>query len=156
MGYPKKKPEWYAKGLRFACTQCGNCCTGPPGFVYFHMDELKEMAAYMKMLPQEFLQSYAHQVDGHWTLNETQTERGCDCVFLKQNGDGPAGCSIYPVRPTQCRTWPFWPDNLKNRRAWNAAAKRCPGMKAGGEGDEAKGKLVPIEKIRIQRDATPQ
>ena len=25
---------WYAGGLRFACTQCGNCCTGGPGFVW--------------------------------------------------------------------------------------------------------------------------
>ena len=36
--------EWYADGLRFSCTQCGNCCTGPPGAVWFNEDEGKAMA----------------------------------------------------------------------------------------------------------------
>ena len=38
---------------------------------------------------------------------------------------------IYPVRPTQCRTWPFWEDNLKSPQAWKNASERgrgCPGM----------------------------
>ncbi|MFM1805538.1 MAG: hypothetical protein RL136_2417, partial [Planctomycetota bacterium] len=26
---------WYAEGLRFECTQCGNCCSGGPGAVWF-------------------------------------------------------------------------------------------------------------------------
>ena len=25
---------WYRDGLRFQCTQCGNCCTGDPGVVW--------------------------------------------------------------------------------------------------------------------------
>ena len=36
-----------------------------------------------------------------------------DCVFLKEDPErGRKTCSIYPVRPLQCRTWPFWPENL--------------------------------------------
>lgn len=41
-------------------------------------------------------------------------------------------CAIYPVRPLQCRTWPFWPENMKSRAAWDRAAKGCPGMNRGG------------------------
>jgi hypothetical protein len=46
----------------------------------------------------------------------------------------------------QCRTWPFWDENLTSRRAWDNARRRtpCPGMGTGP--------LIPIEKIRIQRD----
>ena len=25
---------WYAEGLKFTCSQCGNCCTGGPGYVW--------------------------------------------------------------------------------------------------------------------------
>jgi Fe-S-cluster containining protein len=59
---------------------------------------------------------------------------------------GKALCKVYRSRPSQCRTWPFWPDNLESRRAWVMAKKHapCPGMDQG--------KLVPIEQIRIQRD----
>ena len=27
-----------------------------------------------------------------------------ECVFW----DRQAGCTVYPARPAQCRTWPFW------------------------------------------------
>ena len=37
--------EWYRDGLRFECSRCGNCCTGPPGAVWFTRDEGKAMAA---------------------------------------------------------------------------------------------------------------
>ena len=40
-------------------------------------------------------------------------------------------CSVYEVRPLQCRTWPFWPENLWSKKTWDHAAKRCHGMNAG-------------------------
>ena len=57
--------------------------------------------------------------------------------------------SLYDARPMQCRTWPFWPENLTSRRVWEATKRRtpCPGM--------GQGPVVPIERIRIDRDATP-
>jgi Fe-S-cluster containining protein len=53
---------------------------------------------------------------------------------------------MYKARPSQCRTWPFWPENLKTKRHWESVKRvtPCPGMDSG--------KLVPIEQIRIQRD----
>ena len=32
---PADSGPWYADGLSFECTMCGNCCTGPPGAVWF-------------------------------------------------------------------------------------------------------------------------
>ena len=37
----------------------------------------------------------------------------------------------YPVRPLQCRTWPFWDTNLASQSAWDRAARRCHGMNHG-------------------------
>lgn len=142
------EPEWYVEeGLRFTCTQCGNCCTGPPGYVWFDEHEVRAMADYLKVSEAEFRREYAHEVYGRWSLNERRSGHGYDCVFLKREEGGKALCSIYPVRPQQCRTWPFWKENLKSERVWEAVKQVCPGM--------GKGKIYPVEKIRIIRDSTP-
>jgi Fe-S-cluster containining protein len=142
--------SWFDPGLRFTCTQCGNCCTGPPGYVWFDDDEAAAIAVHLGVSEVEFRQRYAHKAFNKWTLNEVRSDAGeYDCVFLTRTGDGKRGCSIYPVRPLQCRTWPFWPENLRNERAWVRAAQGCPGMAAGlnGQGD-----FHPAQQIRIIRD----
>ncbi|MGA2092426.1 MAG: YkgJ family cysteine cluster protein [Sedimentisphaerales bacterium] len=53
-----------------------------------------------------------------------------DCIFLRENGKGKA-CSIYPVRPGQCRTWPFWSCNLASPDGWNTTGHKCPGINRG-------------------------
>ena len=58
-----------------------------------------------------------------------------DCVFY----DKAAGCTIYPVRPRQCRTWPFWESNIKTVTAWEHTCKICPGS--------GQGELIPVEEI---------
>ena len=45
-----------------------------------------------------------------------------DCVFW----EGDAGCAIYPVRPTQCRTFPFWSEHLRSPEAWRERAGGSP------------------------------
>ncbi|MCP3902374.1 MAG: YkgJ family cysteine cluster protein [Planctomycetes bacterium] len=140
--------EWYADGLRFQCTQCGNCCTGPPGTVGFTAAEAKELARHLGITEKAFLRQYARKVDGNWSLNEHETEHGLDCVFLdRETVPGKAVCGVYEARPTQCRTWPFWPENLRTQRSWLTTrhGTPCPGMDTGP--------LIPIEAIRIQRDA---
>ena len=50
-----------------------------------------------------------------------------DCVFLdRTSADGKTGCSIYAERPAQCRTWPFWSENLTSRATWEAVKRRTP------------------------------
>lgn len=145
--------EWYADGLRFACTQCGNCCTGPPGAVWFNKAEGKAMAAARNLDEKTFYATYAHKLDGKWSLVENQTEHGFDCIFLdRTTHPGRAVCSIYNARPLQCRTWPFWPENLQTQRHWETVRRRtpCPGMNQAS----TTANLVPIEQIRIQRDAS--
>ncbi|MEM1109674.1 MAG: YkgJ family cysteine cluster protein [Planctomycetota bacterium] len=145
---------WYADGLRFECTQCGGCCTGAPGFVWFGDDEAQAMADAVGVDLREFYQRYCKRKFGRWTLDEVRYQRDkYDCVFLERDAKGNGRCSIYAVRPTQCRTWPFWDSNLSSPRAWAAAAQDCPGMKLP---NEQGGNFVPIEKIRIELAKNPR
>lgn len=143
--------EWYRDGLRFECTMCGNCCTGPEGVVWFSREEGRAMAAELGVAESDFYRDFARTVDNRWSLRERELEDGRrDCILLdRASVPGKVVCGVYRARPTQCRTWPFWAENLTSRRAWEAAKRRtpCPGMDQGA--------LVPIERIRIQRDSTP-
>jgi Fe-S-cluster containining protein len=126
-------PEpWYKDGLRFQCTRCGHCCTGDPGFVWVTDEELAEIAAYRGETPEETKALYTRWTTRGRTLRE---KANGDCVFY----DRSAGCSVYPVRPPQCRTWPFWASNVASREAWQETCKVCPG--SGG------GELIPAEEI---------
>lgn len=143
--------EWYEDGLEFDCTMCGECCTGPTGYVGFTEAEGRAIAERVGLDYKAFLKKFAHRMkhggDGY-SLNEVLTEHGHDCVFLdRETEPGKALCSIHEVRPMQCRTWPWWPENLQTPRAWQQAGRKCEGI--------GRGAVVTIEQIRIQRDRTP-
>ena len=139
----QKKDSWYAAGLEFTCSQCGNCCTGGPGFVWISAEEITRLAAYMKLAPEQVIERYCRNIHGRYSLTEHRNARSeLDCVFLKEErtaheADGQTlvhtkrSCTIYPVRPLQCRTWPFWESNLTDPEIWNEAAVRCHGMNRG-------------------------
>jgi uncharacterized protein len=132
------KPAWYAGGLQFTCTQCGNCCTGAPGFVWISETEIARLAEYLELSEQETVRRYCREVGGKFSLRERISEKGeYDCIFLGRQPDGTRTCGVYPARPLQCRTWPFWHGNLASREAWDTAAKRCHGMNSGKHFSEA-------------------
>ena len=139
------KDKWYVDGLRFRCTQCGNCCGGAPGYVWVNRQHIREIARFLSD-PDEWLgREHLRRVGFRYSLTERANG---DCIFLTRNGRGEAGCRIYPVRPPQCRTWPFWSANLRSRAAWEAAAKTCPGMNVGDHFD-----LETIERRRAASGA---
>lgn len=135
---------WYAEGLEFSCARCGNCCSGSPGYVDFSPSEAEEMAAFLGIDVDAFLRRYARRRRRKWCLREVEADGGYDCIFLVRGAGGRIRCAVYPVRPEQCRTWPFWPENLRSREAWETAAKDCPGMNRRGE----PGAFHPAEEIR--------
>ncbi|MCB9849012.1 MAG: YkgJ family cysteine cluster protein [Phycisphaeraceae bacterium] len=142
-------PEWYAGGLRFECTGCGECCTGPPGYVHFSDEEAQAMAARVGLTPEQFRKAYARKTSMGWSLRERKTPHGYDCVFLDRITEpGKALCKVYEDRPTQCRTFPWWPEVLASEKSWKLTARQCEGIGRGG--------FVPIERIRIERDRTPK
>lgn len=123
---------WYAEGLRFTCTRCGNCCTGEPGFVWVGDDEVEAIAEFRGEPVAEVLGLYTRREGLRRSLKEKASN---ECVFY----DPAAGCTIYPVRPRQCRTWPFWESNTKTPGDWARTAAECPGCNRGD--------LIPAEEI---------
>ncbi|MEM1283523.1 MAG: YkgJ family cysteine cluster protein [Chlamydiota bacterium] len=113
--------EWYQEGLRFKCTGCGNCCTGSPGAVWISDDEIEKISKHLAIPISDFLKQYTRLIDGKRSLNEDP--QTYDCVFLKGNR-----CSIYSHRPLQCKTYPWWPNNLRSKSEWLEAAKWCEGI----------------------------
>src|SRR5262245_4802554 len=98
---------WYQDGLRFRCTQCGNCCTGAPGYVWVNQQEIEALAAAIGEADlAAFEAKYVRKVGARKSLKEF---RNGDCVFF----DGQTRrCTVYGQRPRQCRTWPFWDSNV--------------------------------------------
>ncbi|MFQ5731672.1 MAG: YkgJ family cysteine cluster protein [Planctomycetaceae bacterium] len=127
---------WYHAGLKFRCTQCGHCCTGTPGFVWVDDEEIAAIAEYLdKPLGEIRLMHVRPHARG---ISLTEFANG-DCTFLDPK---TRRCRIYPVRPRQCRTWPFWNSNLEDEDAWAEAGETCPGI---GRGD-----FVPLQDIEAQ------
>jgi Fe-S-cluster containining protein len=131
---------WYADGLTFTCAQCGNCCTGAPGYVWISDEEIGRMAKHLKISRATLLEKYCRRIGNRYSLKETRTPEGnYDCIFLKEvktrsrNGVGGVKkiCSVYEVRPLQCRTWPFWDGILASKESWKDAGKRCHGIDNG-------------------------
>lgn len=142
---PDPPNEWYADGLRFECTLCGACCTGPSGYVTFTPEEGRRIAARLGLPEQSFLRDYTRDTTAGRSINEVRTKHGYDCVFLDRGAiPGKAVCSLYEDRPTQCRTFPFWPEHIRTPRDWQRLARECEGI--------GRGPVIPIEAIRIQRD----
>ena len=135
-----EKP-WYEAGLKFQCTQCGDCCTGSPGHVWVNKEEIETLAGLLRLDVAEFEKRYVRQVGIRKSLIEFPNG---DCIFF--HGESRS-CQVYQARPRQCRTWPFWNSNLANPEAWQRAADHCPGCN--------RGKLVTLEKIEEQRKVMP-
>lgn len=130
---PAQAEPWWSGGLRFACTQCGNCCSGPPGAVWVDEAEERAIADGLGLDLAEFRGRFTHRIGVRRSLVEVRHGDRHDCVFLERQADGRASCRIYRTRPRQCRTWPFWPANLASPEAWDATRRQvpCPGMGQG-------------------------
>jgi uncharacterized protein len=132
---------WYKDGLGFQCTQCGKCCTGQPGYIWVDEGEMAAMAKILGITVDLFKRRYTRQRDNRYALTEKKsqnqflTQDGYDCVFLKDKK-----CQVYQSRPSQCRTYPWWKENLNSEESWKLAAKEC-------EGINDQSPVVPFEQI---------
>jgi uncharacterized protein len=115
---------WYRGGLAFECTRCGACCTGAPGFVWVNVEEIAHLAEFRGESIDQFSSNYVRLVGNRYSLIERP---GGDCIFW----DKTAGCTVYPARPEQCRTWPFWPENIATPEDWAHVTRVCPGSGGG-------------------------
>lgn len=125
---------WYKDGLRFTCTECGKCCTGAPGFVWVTVKEMEAIANHLNMPLDLFKRKYVRMRNNRYSLIEKKSQNN-DCIFLEGKK-----CQIYQVRPKQCRTFPWWKENLNSEESWKLAALECEGIN-----DQAP--LVPLSEI---------
>ena len=108
-----------------ACKECeGNCCIGESGYIWVSPKEIEEISKFLKTDVEKFKEMYLIKVGYKYSLKEKPYKNGFACIFFAN------GCSIYPVRPKQCRTFPFW-DYFKTRV--NELKKECPGIIENGE-----------------------
>ena len=133
----ESKP-WYHEGLQFSCSQCGDCCTGAPGFVWLNKQEITQLAARLELDESEFEAKFVKKVGIRKSLKEFANG---DCVLFDAE---KRCCSVYEERPRQCRTWPFWNSNLRSPEAWAETCEICPGSGTG--------ELHQIGEIEAQRN----
>lgn len=126
--------SWFAPGLPFECTGCGDCCTGGPGAVWLDDADLRRLALHLSLNPADFEDQHVRRLPGGRSLLERFNG---DCEFFDSEG---RKCTVYDARPTQCRTYPFWGRNVASPEDWEGVRAEC-------EGARVEAPLVPVERI---------
>jgi Fe-S-cluster containining protein len=118
--------------LRFECTRCGACCTGTASSTVMLADgEAERIRRHLSLSTAWFRRRYIERAESGDALRLDDGR----CPFLGAHG----GCRIYPVRPRQCRSYPFWPELVATQTAWRREARRCEGI--------GRGAVVPVAHI---------
>ncbi|MCW5212523.1 YkgJ family cysteine cluster protein [Desulfobulbus sp. TB] len=105
------------------CSSCkGKCCRGQQGYVWLSMEELEKLAKAREISPEAFARQYVRQVKGGMSLKERIINNEHFCCFLDPVEHR---CTIYPYRPEQCRTFPFWE---KYKEESKELCQICPGV----------------------------
>ena len=127
MSVPQRKSPWYRDGLAFTCTRCGDCCTGSPGLrLGDDRGDARGSPNSEGRRVESFAERFVRLVGDRFSLIE---KPGGDCIFW----DKQAGCTVYDARPVQCRTWPFWPENIATAgRPGSTSARSAPGRARAG------------------------
>lgn len=117
-----QRPYFFDDGIRFACRRCGACCTGAPGVVRVDEPEIAGIAAYLGIPAAGVVEDCLFPWENGHSIKENPDG---SCLFFRD------GCRIYPVRPRQCRTFPFWFANLRSQARWESIRSECPGIGTG-------------------------
>lgn len=98
----------------FKCTMCGKCCTGE-GEIWVNEQEAQAIAKQINLSVTRFYQQYTKQYSRYKGWRMLKTKEGSSmCAFLGEDNK----CSIHTVRPSQCSTYPWWPE-LMHPKEWD-------------------------------------
>jgi Fe-S-cluster containining protein len=123
MNDPCLRPYFFDAGIRFVCQQCGKCCTGDPGIIHVTVTDIQMISDYLNVSVPDIMTEFIRPYPKGLTIAETKNG---NCRFYQTND-----CIIYPVRPIQCRTYPFWLRTLRSESSWRNACRECPGIGSG-------------------------
>jgi len=114
------------EGVAFRCQpNCGRCCDQPGGIVYLSPDDAERLAGHAGLDVEAWLERDTRKTfDGRYVL-KSREEDGV-CIHLNEQKQ----CSIYEVRPQQCKAFPWWGENLATPAAWGTTKTACPGIDA--------------------------
>ncbi len=106
------------------CGTCeGNCCIGESGYIWITPDEIEKLSLHLDKSVKEVVSDDLQKVGYRYSINEVELgENNFACKFFDLT---KKQCSIYEVRPKQCRTFPFW-DYFKERI--NEVKEECPAI----------------------------
>ena len=105
------------------CADCGgNCCSGKSGYIWVDEQEQKNIAQFINIEYEEFRKDYLRVHCGRYSIKELKISGNYNCVFFDIE---KKCCSIYEVRPKQCREFPFWE---YYRTRCEELVKECPGI----------------------------
>lgn len=109
-----------------ACLSCeGNCCRGESGYIWVNRNEIKKISEFLGLNEDEFIKNCLKKVKYRFSIKEIFVDGEYQCLFFDKKRKR---CEIYPVRPTQCKTFPFW-DRYKDKKYIKEVCKECPGIK---------------------------
>ena len=117
-------------GFRFdfdssACQECAAlCCRGESGKIWVNHLEIENICKFLSINSIDLVQKYLYKINNRYSIKERLRLDDYECVFLTEGEQ--KSCSIYPVRPQQCQTFPFW-DYYK--RSKNQLLQDCPGVR---------------------------
>ena len=104
------------------CSACkGFCCRGASGRIWVNRKEMENICRFLNIQPWDALVTHFYKVQGSWSIKEIAREDEWWCLFLDEEGC----CTIYDVRPAQCRSFPFW---RVYRDQPEKVAGECPGV----------------------------
>lgn len=103
----------------FNCRKCGDCCKGYGG-TFITEKEIETIAAYIREDFETFVKNYCRISGGKKILAQA---KNMYCIFW----DGV--CTIHPVKPRMCKTWPFLESILVDIGNWHIMASLCPGIR---------------------------
>lgn len=116
-------PDYPYRFNPLACETCGGrCCNGESGNIWVNIREIEAIALALTMDTGDFIETYLRKIDYKFSIKELKSKDNYACVFYDETKNG---CTIYDVRPEQCRTFPFWP-YYKDKP--EEAAAECPGV----------------------------
>lgn len=116
------KIKFWHDGINFNYHQCGNCCTLPGGSVTASEADLRKISNFLNINFGEFLNKYTFNYKG---LVSIKSFPNGPCIFYKD------GCTVYEVRPTQCQTFPFGPEIMKDKTRLENVQEICSGIYCG-------------------------
>ncbi|MBS1825916.1 MAG: YkgJ family cysteine cluster protein [Acidobacteria bacterium] len=109
--------------LQFTCIPGCTACCEQKGWVYVTESDVERAASFLALSKEEFEQRYVVRTRHRLRLRKP---KDAQCHFLRQGG-----CSIHPVKPVQCRLFPFWPELVSDRGEWRKTGGYCPGIGQG-------------------------